>query len=303
MPFPLGQHPYSLYTTTSLQLTVLTTLQHSYMKYLYKYPQRKFPYEDLIKTNAKRSKLENEYNLVDTGIFNDDAYWDIFIETAKEADDPEEILCRVTAYNRGSEPAPLHIVPHVWFRNTWSWGHEDIKKKPSIRKVSETTAHSKHYKLGDRYFQLSPSPGIGESGEDVQPKLLFTENETNYKAIWNGENKTPYVKDGIHRRIVDEQQNAVNPENYGTKAAAWYAFDEDEGVQPGECAVVRFRFSKRYEGYLDEELFDDIIEQRRAEADEFYYRVSPLPIADDLRNIQRQAFSGMLWCKQHYYFI
>lgn len=282
---------------------MLIMSQHSYMKYLYKYPQRKFPYEDLIKTNAKRSKQENEYNLVDTGVFDDDRYWDIFIETAKEADDPEELLFRVTAYNRGPEPAPLHIVPHMWFRNTWAWGHEDLKKKPSIRKIGPTTAHSKHHKLGERYLQLSPSPGTGPSGDDVQPELLFTENETNYKALWNAENKTKYVKDGIHRRIVDEQTDAVNPEEFGTKAAAWYSFDEGEGVAPGECAVVRFRMSRRYEGYLDEELFDEIMEQRRAEADEFYWHISPLPIADDLRNIQRQAFAGMLWCKQHYHFI
>jgi hypothetical protein len=273
------------------------------MKYLYKYPQRKFPYEDLIKENASRSKLDKEYNIVDTGIFDDDRYWDIFIETAKEADDCEELLFRVTAYNRGPEPAPLHIVPHVWFRNTWSWGREDIKKKPSIRKIATTTAHSKHYKLGDRYVQFSPSPGIGPSGQDVLPTQLYTDNDTNYKEIWGGANKTPYVKDGIHKRIVDEQLDAVNPKNTGTKMAGWYAFDEDEGVLPGECAVVRFRVGKRYEGYLDEELFDDIMEQRRAEADEFYYRISPLPMADDLHNIQRQALSGMLWCKQYYHFI
>src|SRR6266568_4047342 len=165
------------------------------MKYLYKYPQRKFPYEDLIRENAKRSKLEKEYNIVDTGCFDDDRYWDIFIETAKEADDAEELLFRVTAYNRGPEVAPLHIIPHVWFRNTWSWGHEKPDKKPSIRKIGPTTAHSKHHKLGERYLQLSPSPGTGPSGQDIQPKLLFTDNETNYESIWGGKNKTPYVKD------------------------------------------------------------------------------------------------------------
>ena len=275
------------------------------MKYLYKYPQRKFPYEDLIEENGRRTKQDKEYNLVDTGIFDDDRYWDIFIETAKEADDPEEMLFRVTAYNRGPEAAPLHIVPQMWFRNTWAWGHEDPKKqpKPSIRKIGATTAHSKHHKLGERYLQLSPSPGTGSSGDDIQPHLLFTENETNYKAIWNGENKSKYVKDGFHRRIVNKETGTVNPDEVGTKCAAWYSFDEDEGVPPGECAVVRFRLSRRYEGYLDEELFDEIIEQRRAEADEFYWRISPLPMAEDLRNIQRQAFAGMLWCKQYYHFI
>ncbi|KAF1989058.1 hypothetical protein K402DRAFT_327289 [Aulographum hederae CBS 113979] len=295
---PQGNHGESL---KECHFHLDNTPTHSYMKYLYKYPQKRFPYDDVIKTNAERSKTEHEYNLVDTGIFDDDRYWDIFIETAKEADDPDELLFRVTAYNRGPEPAPLHIMPHVWFRNTWSWGHDD--RKPSIREVGPTTAQSKHHSLGERYFQLSPSPGVGPSGQDIEPQLLFTENETNYKALYDGKNPQPYVKDAFHRRIVDEEQGAVNPEKKGTKACAWYAFDEGDGVQPGECAVVRFRFSRRYEGYLDEELFDDIIEQRRIEADEFYYSISPMPMADDLRNIQRQALSGMLWCKQYYHFI
>lgn len=273
------------------------------MKYLYKYPQSQFPYEDLIKENARRSRTEPEYNIVDTGIFDSDRYFDCFIETCKEADDPDELLFRVTAYNRGPEPAPLHIIPHVWFRNTWSWGHEEADKKPSIRKIGATTAHSNHHGIGERYFQLSPSPGTGPSGRDVDPKLLFTENDTNFKGLWGGENSTPYVKDAFHHHIVDGKPNVVNPKETGTKCAAWYAFDEGDGVPPGECAVVRFRLSKRYDGYLDEELFDEIMDQRKSEADEFYWRISPLPMSDDQRNIQRQALSGMLWCKQHYLFI
>ena len=273
------------------------------MKYLYKYPQKKFPYEDLVAENAKRGKQDKEYQILDTGVFDDNRYWDIFIETAKDSDDPEELLFRVTAYNRGPEAAPLHIVPHVWFRNTWAWGHEKAGKKPSIRQIAPMTAQSKHWKLGDRFFQLSPSPGTGPSGQDVQPQMLFTENDTNYKSLYGTNNTQPYVKDAFHRAIVDAHRGSINPHCRGTKSAAWYAFDEGEGVAPGECAVVRFRLSKKYEGYLDEELFDDIIEQRRQEADKFYYRISPLPMADDLRNIQRQALSGMLWTKQHYHFI
>lgn len=274
------------------------------MKYLYKYPQRKFPYEDIIKENARRGKQDREYNMVDTGVFDDDRYWDIFIETCKEADEEEEMLFRVTAYNRGPHRAPLHILPHVWFRNTWGWGYEQKHAKPFVRQVGPTTAQVKHAQLGERFFQLSPSPGIGRSGEDVEPKLLFTENESNNKALWgSSQNSTPYVKDAFHRYVVDEEDGAVNPQCIGTKSCAWYSFDEDGGVAPGECAVVRFRISKRYEGYLDEELFDDIMEQRRVEADEFYYRISPLPMSDDLRNIQRQAFAGMLWCKQYYHFV
>ncbi|OBT94862.1 hypothetical protein VE01_06339 [Pseudogymnoascus verrucosus] len=276
---------------------------HSYMKFLYKYPQKAFPYKDLIDENARRGKQDREYQLLDTGIFEEDRYWDIFIETAKESDDPDELLFRVTAWNRGPDPAPLHIVPHMWFRNTWAWGHESEDKKPSIEKSGESTVHSKHYKLGDRYFQLSPSPGTGPSGQDIQPELIFTENDTNREHLYNVENPQPYVKDAFHRYIVDGEKAAINPKETGTKAAAWFAFDEGDGVPPGECAVVRFRFSKKNDAYLDEEVFDDIIEKRREETDEFFYRISPLPMADDLRNIQRQALSGMMWTKQFYHFI
>ncbi|KAF8460259.1 Six-hairpin glycosidase-like protein [Kalaharituber pfeilii] len=275
---------------------------HSYMKYLYKYTQRKFPYESLVEENAKRSKVEPEYTILDSGVFDEDQYWDIFIEIAKDTEDEEELLFRVTAWNRGPEPAPLHIIPHCWFRNTWSWGHEPPEKKPVIWKEGSLLAKSKHWKLGERYLQLAPSPGVG--AQDVLPELLFTENDTNFETLYSGQNKTPYVKDAFHKYIVDNEKWAVNPAAEGTKAAAWYAFDEGDGVLPGGCAVVRFKFSRyEEEGGIDEELFDDIIEMRRSEADDFYYRISPLPMADDLRNIQRQALSGMLWTKQHYLFI
>ena len=273
------------------------------MKYLYKLPQRRFPYKQLEEENQKRGRDEREFNIIDTDAFKEDRYFDIFIETAKETDDPDELLFRVTAYNRGPEPAPLHIIPHMWFRNTWTWGHEDPSKKPNIRIVGPMTAQSKHYKLGNRFFQMSPSPGCGGEAEDVHPQMIFTENDSNFETLGWGKNKQPYVKDAFHRWIVDEEKGAINPRCSGTKCAAWYDFGRGEGVPPGECAVVRFRLSRKFDGYLNEELLDDIIEQRRQEADEFYYRISPLPMSDDLRNIQRQAFSGMLWCKQHYYFI
>jgi hypothetical protein len=176
------------------------------MKYLYKLPQRRFPYEDLIKENARRGKLDREYNIINTDAFKDDRYFDIFIETAKEEDDEEELLFRVTAYNRGPEAAPLHIIPHMWFRNTWTWGHEDASKKPSIRIVGPMTAQSKHHKLGTRFFQLSPSPGCGPDAEDVQPQLMFTENDTNHEVLYKQKNKQPYVKDAFHRWIVDEEK-------------------------------------------------------------------------------------------------
>ncbi|KAK3683988.1 protein phosphatase 2c [Podospora appendiculata] len=281
----------------------LDNTPHSYMKYLYKYPQKPFPYKDLLDENARRTKKDTEYQILDTGVFEEDRYWDIFIETAKEDDNPDEMLFRVTAWNRGPDPAPLHIVPHVWFRNTWAWGREAADKKPSIEAHAENLVKSKHPTLGDRYVLLSPSPGTGPSGEDVQPEIMFTENDTNYKLLYDGKNEQPYVKDAFHRHIVDGDKKAVNPAQTGTKFAAQFAFNEAGGVAPGECAVVRFRFSKRDDPYLDEEEFDDLIEKKREEADDFYYRISPLPMPDDLRNIQRQAFAGMMWCKQHYLFI
>ena len=273
------------------------------MKYLYKYPQREFPYEDLIVENARRTRLEPEYNLLDTKIFDDERYWDIFIEVAKEAGNPEELVFRVTAWNRGPVSAPLHIVPHMWFRNTWAWNREAIEKKPSINRVSSSSIKSQHWKLGDRFLQFSPSPGVGPEADDVQPQLLFTENDTNNRRLWQVPNTVPYVKDAFHRRIVDKEENSVNMQGFGTKCAAWYAFNNGNGVPSGECAVVRFRFSRHEVRYVDEEFIDDIIEQRKLEADEFYMQISPLPISVDLRNIQRQAFAGMLWCKQYYHFI
>lgn len=218
--------------------------QHSYMKYLYKYPQKKFPYEDLLKENARRTKQDKEYQIIDTGIFEEDRYWDIVIETAKEDDYPDELLFRATAWNRGPEPAPIHIVPQVWFRNTWAWGREPPQHKPSISLHSENLVKSKHHVLGDRYFLLSPSPGVGPSGEDVQPEMLFTENDTNYKLLYAGENEQPYVKDAFHRHIVDGEKAAVTPRKRGTKCAAWFAFDEAGGVSPGECAGPSFGFRR-----------------------------------------------------------
>jgi hypothetical protein len=210
------------------------------MKYLYKYPQKAFPYEDLLKENARRSKTDQEYQIIDTGIFEEDRYWDIVIETAKEEDDPDELLFRVTAWNRGPDPAPIHIIPHVWFRNTWAWGREAADKKPSIEAHSENMAKSKHHSLGDRYVLLSPSPGVGTSGEDVQPELMFTDNDTNYDLLYGQENKTEHVKDAFHRYIVEGEKEAVNPAKTGTKCAAWYPFNETGGVAPGECAGMIF---------------------------------------------------------------
>lgn len=206
------------------------------MKFLYKYPQKKFPYEDLRVENARRGREDKEYQIVDTGIFDENRYWDIFIETAKETDDPDEILFRVTAWNRGPDPAPLHIIPHVWFRNTWAWGRETADKKPSIKHHAEGVAKSSHHSLGDRYFLTSPSPGVGSSGDDIMPQMMFTENDTNFAKLYDQKNEQPYVKDAFHRYIVDGEKGAINPAQTGTKCAAWFNFNEDGGVNPGECA-------------------------------------------------------------------
>ncbi|KAK6345439.1 hypothetical protein TWF718_007355 [Orbilia javanica] len=298
---PQGNHGESI---KEVHFHLDNTPTHSYMKFLYKYPQGQFPYEKLVEENKKRDRNMPEYTIFDAGAFDDNRYWDIFIETAKDGEDEEELLFRVTAYNRGPEPAPLHIVPQIWFRNTWAWGREPPENKPHIAKQTAMIAKAEHWRLGTRYIQLSPSPGVSADAADVSPELIFTENDTNFAKLYGGNNPTPYVKDGFHRYIVNQELGAVNPANTGTKAAAWYAFDEADGVPPGGCAVVRFKFSRVTEpGAIDEELFDEIIEARRCEADEFYWRLSPLPMADDLRNIQRLAWSGMLWTKQFYHFV
>ncbi|PGH05759.1 hypothetical protein GX51_02730 [Blastomyces parvus] len=295
---PQGNHGESI---KEAHFHLDNTPTHSYMKYLYKYPQKKFPYENLIEENGRRGKQDREYQILDTGIFDDNRYWDIFIETAKE--DEDELLFRVIAYNRGPEPAPLHIIPHVWFRNTWGWGREN-GTKPSLKQIDPLTVQSDHSRLGTRYIQLSPSPSpTADTTENVVPRSLFTENETNTKLLYGKDNDQPYVKDAFHRYIVDDEKEAINPKCQGTKFAAWYAFDEGDGVPPGECAVVRFRISKNNDLYVDEEALDNIFEKRLVEADDFYYRINPLPMTDDLRNIQRQALSGMMWTKQHYQFI
>jgi len=206
------------------------------MKYLYKYPQCEFPYDDLLKENARRTRQDKEYQIIDTGCFDDDKYWDIIIETAKEDDNPDEILCRVTAWNRGPDVAPIHIIPHVWFRNTWAWGREKPEMKPSIGAFSENMAKSHHHSLGERYVLLSPSPGTGESGEDVMPEMMFTDNDTNFERLYGGNNESKYVKDAFHRYIVDGEKDAINPAQTGTKFAAWFPFNESGGVKPGECA-------------------------------------------------------------------
>ena len=186
-----------------------STPTHSYMKYLYKYPQREFPYRDLIETNRRRSREEFEYELLDTGIFDDDRYFDVLVEYAKA--EPEDLLIKITVHNRGPEAAEIHVLPTLWFRNTWSW--EKDGTKPAMGQTGEGTILTSHSTLGDRTLQC-----------EGNPELMFTENESNASRLWGQPNPSPYVKDGFHECVISGKQEAVNPAKRGTKAAAHYRF-------------------------------------------------------------------------------
>src|SRR5271157_3194590 len=199
-----------------------STPTHSYMKYLYKYPQREYPYRDLIETNRRRSREEMEYELLDTGVFNDDRYFDVFVEYAKA--DPEDVLIKISVHNRGPEAAQIHVLPTLWFRNTWSWG--DDETKPLLGQVDREQIHASHPQLGEYTLQCE---GAAE--------LLFTENESNAGRLWGQPNSSPYVKDAFHEYVVSGKREAVNPARTGTKAAAHYVLD----VPAGQSKVVRLR--------------------------------------------------------------
>jgi hypothetical protein len=298
----------------------------SYLKMLYKYPQAAFPYGDLVETNRHRSKDEAEYELVDTGVFADDRYFDVVIEYAKAG--PDDILIRISATNRGPDPAELHLLPTLWFRNTWAWGGHDVGVRPSIRRAENGSAAivAEHAEMGQ--YRLS---------FDGQPALLFTENESNLQRLYGCANPTPYVKDGVNDAIVNERADAVNPEGVGTKAAAHHAIT----IAPGATETIRLRLARveqarmqavelRYptvhgrhpdgEG-ADEPLngnvtngvthhddsdafadFDDVLAARRTDADDFYAAIHPAALSEDERRVQRQALAGLIWSKQYYYF-
>ncbi|MCI0552773.1 MAG: glucosidase, partial [Anaerolineae bacterium] len=272
-----------------------STPTHSYMKMLYKYPQRAFPYADLVQTNRQRGKGAPEYELFDTGIFNENRYFDVFIEYAKASAD--DILIRITAFNRGPESADLTLLPTLWFRNTWSWGWEhDKMERPALKEISSgknvkwMEAH--HATLGRYLFAC----------EDADT-LVFTENETNNERLFGTPNSTPYVKDAFHTYMINERKEAVNPEQVGTKAAAVYR----RTVGAGESVSVRLRLTKaeQAEGPPKGDAFssfDKIFAQRKSEADEFYKDLQPSSLSEDERDVQRQAFAGMLWSKQFYHY-
>ena len=270
---------------------------HSYMKYLYKYPQRAYPYEELVKTNKGRSRKEMEYELLDTGVFNEDRYFDVFVEYAKAA--PEDLLIEITVWNRGPEAASLDVLPTLWFRNTWNWW--PISTKPQLKAFKAesgvVSVLANHPDLRDRYLLT-----------DRTVPLLFTENETNSQRLWNRPNAASYVKDGVNDYVVHQQSGAVNPQLTGTKCAAHYHIT----VAPGRSECIRLRLtddSKTVRSISPAQLtqwfktgFSDVVSQRRKECDDFYDSVMPAALDDDCKNVMRQALAGMLWSKQYYFF-
>lgn len=259
-----------------------STPTHSYMKYLYKYPQREYPYGELIEKNRGRSREEMEYELINTGVFEDDRYFDVFVEYAKQG--PEDILIRINVHNRGPQMARLRLLPTLWFRNTWAVDHGE--QKPSLKQASPGVISTSHPELGENWLYC-----------DAALELLFTENETNTQRLWGQVNATPYVKDAFHRYIISGEREAVNPARTGTKAAAHYSLE----VPAGESRTVRLRLTATqakdaFNGF--EKTFVD----RIGDADEFYKRITPPTLNVDESRVHRQALSGMLWSKQFYYF-
>ena len=275
-----------------------STPTHSYMKYLYKYPQSEFPYRRLIEENRGRGGRGFEYELLDTGVFDEDRYFDVFVEYAKNTHN--DICIRIEAFNRGPDPAPLHIIPHLWFRNIWSWSdppgpEPEIRVGPagegftSLVADDSTTEMLRNipfaYRLGPRYL-------YAEAGG----RALFTYNETNMMRFGWGANRKPYVKDAFHRAIINGER-AVNPDMVGTKSC----FDFEGVIAPGESRVIRLRLSPDLLSAPLEDV-DKIVAERSREADEFYATVHPPKASEDERRVQRQAFAGLLWTKQSYLF-
>jgi Glycosyl hydrolase family 63 C-terminal domain len=273
-----------------------STPTHSYMKYLYKYPQAAFPYANVVETNRRRTRNDMEYELLDTGVFHDNRYFDVFVEYAKGA--AEDILVRITAANRGPDAADLHLLPTLWFRNDWSkWIAESNRapEKPNLKQIEApagaTAVSATHSRLGA--FMLSCEGEV---------PLLFTENETNHARLFPGErNESPYVKDGINDCVVRGRQDAVNPDKQGTKVAAHYHV----AIGARQTTVIRLRLSSSFldqKGQPFGKPFDTLFDDRLREADEFYQSVTPPSVGQDAANVMRQAIAGMLWSKQFFFF-
>ncbi|MBI1379190.1 MAG: glucosidase [Frankiales bacterium] len=258
------------------------TPTHSWMRWRYRYPQAAYPYDDLVRTNAQRGFDDSEYELIDTGVFDDDRYFDVEVDYAKAA--PDDLVARITVRNRGADPAPIDVVPTLWFRNTWSWGRDDAK--PSLRAVPGGV-HARHGTLGDWYLHVPE-----------QAQLMFTENETNNERLFGTPSASPFVKDGIGRAIVQGEAGAVRADS-GTKAGARL-----HAVVPAHGEVsFTLRLSRRAPGAADPgPAPDDVLAARAADADQFYAAITPPSLDADTASVMRQALAGMLWTKQHYYF-
>jgi len=272
-----------------------STPTHSYMKALYKYPQAEFPYARLVEENRKRGKTELEFELADAGVFDDGRYFDVFAEYAKAG--PDDILIRLTLANRGLEPATLHLLPTLWYRNTWVWGckHEGCWIRPHMNMAGDSTVVGDHVNFGKHWLVAGPGP------DGKAPAFLFTENDTNSQTLFGLDNWTPYVKDAFHEYVVRGQQDAVNPKQTGTKTAPYYRLQIPAGGQ----TVIKLRLANTA---LDPRTclaqgFDDTFARRQREADEFYTDRLPQGLNDEEQRVARQAYAGLLWSKQFYHYI
>ncbi|MBI1787909.1 MAG: glucosidase [Acidobacteria bacterium] len=257
-----------------------STPTHSYMKYLYKYPQAEYPYAVLVEENRRRGRQASEYELLDTGVFAEGRYFDVFVEYAKES--PEDIVVRISVVNRGPETASLDLLPTLWFRNTWSWNPGELK--PNLRRIGPGLIECQQTYLGLRKLAC-----------EGDPELLFTDNESNLQRLYGAPNDHPWVKDGINDYVVHGRRDAVNPAQSGTKASARYRLE----IAPGETKEIRLRLSDQHPDLGE---VDRIFHARLAEADEFYAPLASPDASEDARLVQRQAFAGMLWSKQFYYY-
>jgi hypothetical protein len=289
-----------------------STPTHSYMKALYKYPQVEFPYAQIVEQNRHRTRNDFEFELLDTGVFNDNRYFDIFTEYAKAG--AEDILIKITAINRGPVEADLSLLPTIWFRNTWSWGRDDYR--PSLRAAQQLSIPKEFGIPGSAVIEVDHQQyGRRWLLCEGEPELLFTENETNARKLFGSENRTAYVKDGINDYVVHGNRGAVNAEKRGTKASAFYRLR----LSPGKKETLRLRLTAQQPKVVcmsaprlviteepKTELlgqgFESIFSVRRSEADEFYAKRAPKGLSEDAHNIQRQAFAGLLWSKQFYHF-
>jgi hypothetical protein len=262
------------------------TPTHSFMKWLYRYPQKPYPYNDLVATNRQRGGGDPEYELIDTGVFDEDRYFDVYVEYAKAQ--PGDMLIRISVHNRGPEAAVLHVLPTLWFRNTWAWWPEE--PKPSLRHANGSagiqTVAASHGRLGDFLLYC-----------EGEPPLLFTGNETNNQRIFGTPNGSQYVKDGINDFVVLGREDAVDPRQVGTKAAAHYHLT----IDAGGTSVIRLRLADAAAGSPFGSEFDHVMEQRQAEADAFYQAITPARATEDAARVMRQALAGMLWSKQFYF--